>query len=663
MASDRRRMLQAAAGGLAAGWAMPVGAAQTPVSPPRANLQAGAVELRDPRFGVAGDGAQDDSRAFEAFLDEIDRTGLPGIIAPGRYRLPRLRARTTRAPLVLVGAGQGSTTLDAEGNAPEHWIGLNHVLDVSGLTFRRFRNVFVLSDGSNEGYGENAPERFDDRILTHDIAALRISGCAFYDCRRPLIGFVSDAHRIGRVTVEDNVVERAWAGFYLNAWRLDDVMVLRNRISDIDGSPAGYTPRGNPVRSGGSAGIHLGADRIDDGENGSRWLIQGNIIRNVTDRRSRGPDVTAEVSGIHVWGAQWIDISHNIIENIHSAGLENCEGIYGKIRNARVVHNTMINAGLVEAAIMLKGNGSGRTGTKGASDGWNVVCAYNHLWTDREDTLGIGIVVDRVDCSHNYLEGFNPKNPSYAPIFVDTERLDGVRIRGNTIRRTRGRSGISCRNYGKGLIVEDNVIDGVDASGIRTNENACGILVRNSTGGAKALTDVVIRGNRLRDIVRPRGKLTRAFCIEADKAEITQLEITGNTVETPVSEAFFFSGPVADVTLRHNRFDEVSGQAPFEGFETLPGLTAIDNAGFDSVEVETPAIEIETGRSHAHSLSFPGARFGDTAVAQPRSALRSLLHSAQVNAADEVTVLLANLTAETVELPAIRWTVRLEKRA
>lgn len=648
--APRRRFLQAfAAGAVAAGAALPAEAAGPD----------GALDVRRPPFNAAGNGAQDDSDAFNAWLDALDRTGLPGRIPAGRYAVPRLAERTTSKPLVIIGDGPEATVLDGGRSAPRNFISLGNSLAVAGVAFERFENVFVVTDGTGLGYDRNGSEDFRRRVMTRDIALLKIADCAFADCRRPLIGFVGDPLRVRETIITGNRVARAWAGFYLHVQHLDDVRITDNHIAQIDGSDAGYTPRGNPVRAGSSAGIHLGADLAAKDMSSGRWIIHRNIIRQVRDGRRAGPDETSEVSGIHVWGSQWIDIAHNIVDDVDSAVHDNCEGIYAKIRHARIVHNTLINAGRVEAFIMMKGHTPDYPNDP-SSFGYAITCSHNHLWTDRDKTYGIGIAVDRVDCFQNHLEGFNPTNPSFGPIFVATHKLNDIRIAQNTIRASRARVGISCRNFGRGLVVEGNVIDGLDASGIRTDENACGILVRNSAPGAGPMTDAVIRDNRIRDLRSPPRKSARAVSLEGERAPIRAVLVAGNTVETPIADAVVVRGQVSDLRLLDNDFRHCR-QSSYAALASIAGFEARGNAGLDRGEIRWEAARIPPGRSVARAADLPGARPGDEVTLRTATPLRGLVTHARIEADDRVEIVVANLTDEEVGLDAIAWTVRLEK--
>ena len=648
--APRRRFLQ----GFAAG-AVAVG---TPASA-RAAASSGALNVREAPFNAVGNGGQDDSDAFNAWFDALERSGLPGLLPAGRYLVPRLSAHSTSKPLVIIGNGAEATILDAGQSAPANFISLGDSLAVTGVTFEGFENVFVVTDGTALGYDQNGSEDFRRRVMMRDIDLLKITDCAFFECRRPLIGFVSDPLRIRETVITGNRVARAWAGFYLHVQNLDDLRIADNHIVEIDGSDAGYTPRGNPVRAGSSAGIHLGADLAAKDMSGGRWILHRNIIRRVKDRRRRGPDETPEVSGIHVWGSQWIDIAHNVIDDVDSAVHENCEGIYAKIRHARIAHNTMINAGRVEAFIMMKGHTPDKTNDR-SSFGYAITCSHNQLWTDRDNTFGIGISVDRVDCFQNHLEGFNPTNPSFGPLFVTTHRLNNIRIAQNTIRASRARVGISCRNYGRGLLVEGNVIDGVDASGISTNENACGILVRNSAPDAGPVTDAIIRDNRIRDIRRPSHKEARAIAIEADRAPIERILVAGNSIETPVSDAIAVRGPVSELRLIGNDLRR-SRQATYAPLASIPGFEARDNAGLGRAEIEWEPATVPAGRSLARSADLPGARPGDAISLRTRAPLRGLLAQARIDADDRVEIVVANLTDADTPLEALVWTVEIEK--
>ncbi len=108
-------------------------------------------------------------------------------------------------------------------------------------------------------------------------------------------------------------------------------------------------------------------------------------------------------------------VSNNIVEYVNwsqppaNNDITGCEGIYLKCKHATISCNTMKNAGLNEAAILLKGDGieeiSGLVDGYGSVISGNVIVFdHSHVGTHPK-TAGVSIHTDNVRVADNYIEG------------------------------------------------------------------------------------------------------------------------------------------------------------------------------------------------------------------------------------------------------------------
>lgn len=485
------------------------------------------LSLSDPRFAAVGDGQADDTIAVERWLDELGRTGLTGWLPQGRYRVPGLGARRISTPLKVVGAGPSASVLHAEDQAPANWLNLDAPAVLSGVGFQNFKNVIVISDGDPLLYGRSGPDSFP-QTLSRDLDGLEIRQCHFEDCRRPLIAFGAGKFRIHDVRIEGNVVRRAWAGFYLDIPRLSDVFVKDNVIADIDGSAAGYSRRGNPIRGGSSRAIHLSHDRSTYQEETGRFHISGNKISGIRDRRSLGPEESPEVNAINVTGCRNVEIFNNEISDVSSAVADNCEGIYCKALDVRIENNRLVNTGGTEAFIILKGivPGLAMSGIQYAR-AKNISVKGNDLINDRDGAAGIVSHVSGTRCLGNRLKGFRRGSSTSAALYVyAAHRVDDVEIADNEVSDSSCDAAIAIKAAGRNYQVRRNIIRGVygrpsGAGGV------AGIAVLNGNG-AQPLQDLEISDNVISDVGSEGGKVGAAYQLGSGNGVVSAVRIARN---------------------------------------------------------------------------------------------------------------------------------------
>ena len=224
---------------------------------------ARVLSVRHSSFGAVGDGIADDSAAFDAwFATLVDAEYAVGYVPPGHYRVPNLSPVVTKRPLTIFGAGRDNTIIDGEGSRTlespfiSNGILVGGPICVSGITFRRWENVFVFVDGSADWYARNGSEDFSGSGVNGPIDGVIIRDCGFDRCRRALVGFLAGKYRLSRVEICNNWVSDVWAGFYLHTSNLTNLRVTENTILDVDGTASGTTAArggaGNPIRTGSS---------------------------------------------------------------------------------------------------------------------------------------------------------------------------------------------------------------------------------------------------------------------------------------------------------------------------------------------------------------------------------------------------------------------------
>jgi hypothetical protein len=416
------------------------------------------VSVKD--VGATGDGVTSDTTALNAAL-VAGTYYLPA----GTYRAPGLTVTQTSA-LALIGAGRGLTIIDGERVA--FGLSVTHVtvrarLYLKGLTFKNFDKLLVL-DG-----------------FSSDISEIHFEDCDFDTLGSPLIWSDSDDSDawLRKITVKDCTATTLSRGFFLNAFKLQRATFERVDIKTVKkvGIQAGY--------AGGSTGSTPEFISV------THCTIEG------VSANSGAVDGTDSVNGIVASGDQVI-IDHNQIRDLTSTLISDNEGIYCKLIHGSVSHNTLVNAGLDEGAIAVKGQPRAGGGT--GPDGKQVIIDHNIIdGQDAAGSSGILVYCDDAIVSNNSVTGVRNKG-----IYVSSSlQWRNITIKDNSVYNCRAQYPIMVQGWAKLVVIDGNLVDQIDGTTDAYAENY-GIYIEPFTG---ALSHVRLLNNTIQDLtgtsVRP----------------------------------------------------------------------------------------------------------------------------------------------------------------
>ena len=578
--------------------------------PLRAEIQS-ALSVRAPQFGAIGDGISDDTQAFEEWLDALEHSGRPGHVPAGVYKLPRLRRRIVSRRLEIFGEGRDITRLIAGNASAEHWLCLNASLHITGLAFEGFRNVVVICDETKpRQYALNGPERFP-ATLTRALDGVTILDCGFRRCRRPLLGFISKAHTLSSVSVERCHITESWSGIYLDGPRLRKVFVSDNVIENIDGSAAGHTQNGNPIRAGSGRAIHIGHDGAEFQQASGGYVIAGNRIRGVTDQRRPGPQENPEVNAVSVMGCSGFAIRDNHIENVSSAVDDDCEGVYVKALNGRIENNTFVNAGGNEATLALKGRlREWRRGDEGRPSalGGHITVLGNTFRSDKSDASAALIAVTDVTFQHNQIDGYRRENASFGIVTVSTPGpFRNIQLTDNEIRNSACRAAIVVRSAGENYEISRNRIYDVQPHENGRSEHVSAIRIDNRNKLGPAIRGVVMTDNVISGLSNTKEKSLYAVQVNSNGAPIDDVVISNTRVSGGVKDFVRLSGPFQNLVASgalEGAAGEVQGEPPPNYLEQQwAGLRARRNGRTHLVL--PPQFDLEPGGEFEFSMAKP----------------------------------------------------------
>ena len=499
------------------------------------------ISVRSPEFGALGDGQSDDSRAFNNWIDYIEQNDVWGFVPAGRYRVPNLRRKTVNNRLDIFGEGSENTKLIGGRQMDSDWLCLNAPLRLEGISFQAFGNVILVCDGPTPQYDQNGLERFP-AVLTRDLSDIEVVDCGFHRCRRPLLALLSEAYSLAKIKFERNQIVNAWSGVYLDAPKMRDIVVADNVFTEIDGSAAGRTRNGNPIRAASSRAIHVGHDSSIWQHWSGGHLIVRNKIRDVYDAREQGPQEDPEVSGINVMGCVGFSILDNLIENVSSAGRTDCEGLYSKAMRGRIENNVFRNAGGREATLALKGRV--REAERLSAFGGEHVVSNNKFYSEKADASAALIAVPHVTFSRNHIEGYKRRNPSYGIVTVSTSGpFEDLKITDNTILNSVCRSAIVVRSPGSRYDVSRNRIENLRFYEGGVQNHVSGIRIHNRNSDNGTVEDVTVRENRILKISGPENKSVFAVQIQSDGSAIRNLTFEPSLPVNEFDDVVYLSGP------------------------------------------------------------------------------------------------------------------------
>lgn len=625
------------------------------------------------RSFATGDGVTDDSAGFDAFIAQVQTTGLIGFIPSGTYRIPNATKVVAAGPITLVGEGRGtSPTLDGGKTVPGQLFNLTAFpVSVTNVTFANMIDVFAAGDGSG---GSMSP------VLTGDVSLFALDSVTFRNCRRPTFFVVSKTGPVlARLRVADCDVDGAstgWCGLYLAWTNITAARVERNYIRNIDATTAGFTGAGTPQNIGNGRALLLGGNNPAVGYTMARWSVCDNVVENITDSRAKSAGVNPEVGGLRVTGARYVAICRNRIKNVASSGSgvdDDCEGIYPKCAYSVITDNILEDAGLNGGAIYVKGYDRDYTGQEPgdpSAEGFVGVVANNVI---RRVTLGraCGISIYSSDwlVVNNYIENCGGDTSRYAAIWANAGKNDNTVIRGNTIKNATGYYGILVTSYGKNIRIEDNIVDGVLANlpGLAPG-HVYGVYVLNANSSgynttSVPLADCSVARNLVGGLALMSGQQRRAISLSSGGSNAVRTRVTGNVLTDTCEVGIILSNGVFDaLTINDNDLRTAATKYVTTGSPTVNELAASSNLGWltGSVSINppnlAPAASVEIG-----TVAIANAATRDLVRVTSSSGLSGLQLWGAVTATGVVSVYLFNPTAAAVDMPTSTFRVAVDK--
>jgi uncharacterized secreted repeat protein (TIGR03808 family) len=391
MNTDRRRLLAALAGAAATGiTATSARAAEPPV--PRGGIDAAA-------FGIRPNAAEDQTKVLQRAIDSAATTRAVLHLPSGSYRAGSLQL----PPYAAIAGTPGATRIVMlggpsllSGAASDHVAISGLVLDGGGLPLPERRGLLHLAQGRavrvtecevvNAGRngmtleaieGEvtgNVISAADVAIFSLDARGLHIAGNTVRGAANGGILVWRSAPGDDGTLVVDNRIEDVAAraggsgqyGNAVNIFRAGNVIVRGNRIrnaafSAVRGNAASNLQIvGNTCTGLGEVALYaefgfegaLIANNIVDGaalgvsvtnfkEGGRLAVVEGNVIRNLTNKRPPGTDPN-DFAGVGIGIEADTVVTGNVVENAPNIGIAAGWGAY--LRDVAVSANVIRNA-------------------------------------------------------------------------------------------------------------------------------------------------------------------------------------------------------------------------------------------------------------------------------------------------------------------------------
>jgi uncharacterized secreted repeat protein (TIGR03808 family) len=390
---DRRRLIAISA----LSGAVPVATLATPViAAPLATLGVDATTL-----GVRAGGGAEQTNMLQAAIDQTAAARVPLVLGPGEYRTGPLRLPAgtqligVRGATKLVFAG-GASMISARGADYVTLSGL--VLDgiarplpdggalVSIAQSKNFRMVDCdVRRSSRNGIALEAVEGAltgnvvtgvtEAAIFSRDAQGLTIQNNVIRDTgNNGILVWRSNKGDDGTLVIDNRIEDiasrRGGSGQYgnaINVFRADNVIVRGNRISraaftGVRGNAASNLQiTGNTIGEVGEVAIYsefgfegvvianntvdgaaLGISVTNFNEGGRLAVVQGNLIRNLKNKRPPGTD-PGDAAGVGIAVEADASVNGNVIENAPTAGINLGWGKH--LRDVSVVGNVVRTAG------------------------------------------------------------------------------------------------------------------------------------------------------------------------------------------------------------------------------------------------------------------------------------------------------------------------------
>jgi uncharacterized secreted repeat protein (TIGR03808 family) len=396
MNTDRRRLFAALAGAAAAAAAPPV-RANEPTAMPREGVPRGGIDAI--ALGVRPNSTEDQTKALQHAIDAAAAARAVLHLPPGSYRAGSLQL----PPYAAIAGTPGATRIALLGGpsllsaaASDH-VALNGlVLDGGGLPLPERHGLVHLAQGRavrvsdceivNAGRNGITLEAIEGDVTGNTIAAadvaifsldargLRIAGNTVRGARNGGILVWRSAPGDDGTLVVDNRIEDVAAraggsgqyGNAVNVFRAGNVIVRGNRIrnaafSAVRGNTASNLQIvGNTCTGLGEVALYaefgfegaLIANNIVDGaalgvsvtnfnQGGRLAVVQGNLVRNLVNKRPPGTDPN-DLAGVGIGIEADTVVTGNVVENAPNIGIAAGWGAY--LRDVTVSANVIRNA-------------------------------------------------------------------------------------------------------------------------------------------------------------------------------------------------------------------------------------------------------------------------------------------------------------------------------
>jgi uncharacterized secreted repeat protein (TIGR03808 family) len=395
MNTDRRRLLAALAGAAAGAAATPTHANEP--SLPRELVAHSGIDAA--ALGVRPNSAEDQSKALQRAIESAAATRAVLHLPPGSYRAGSLQL----PPHAAISGTPGATRIVMTGGpsllsaaASDHIAITGLVLDGGGVALPERRGLLHLAQGRAVHIAEceivnagrngitleaiegdvtgNVVSAADIGIFSLDARGLRIAGNTVRGAGNGGILVGRSAPGDDGTLVIDNRIEDVAAraggsgqyGNAVNIFRAGNVIVRGNRIrnaafSAVRGNTASNLQIvGNTCTGLGEVALYaefgfegaLIANNIVDGaalgvsvtnfnQGGRLAVVQGNVIRNLTNKRPPGTDPN-DLAGVGIGIEADTVVTGNVVENAPNIGIAAGWGAY--LRDVAVNANVIRNA-------------------------------------------------------------------------------------------------------------------------------------------------------------------------------------------------------------------------------------------------------------------------------------------------------------------------------
>lgn len=305
----------------------------------------GATETPE-AYGAVGDGATDDSAAWDSFIAAIMASGKPGYLT-GKYLIPSANSVGLTGHVTLV-AGSATMLIDGGPAGVTLFHCVSAGFSLLGAPERLFRtNNVAVCDSFN--------------LTTADLDAIRLRHWRWTNTTQLVclvrINYDSAAFHVEELEIYDVVGQGGLGGVHVIA-PIRRIYVDRYRVRGIvvPNDPAYFSDiTGKPINSGYGSGLNLG----DDDGNAMRLTeicqIGSIAVEEIDDQRVPAlGDEGAAVDGARI-EADNVQLGLFMARSIQSASKNDTTGLYVKGRHKRIGDVFIVDGGGHEACVVFKG--------------------------------------------------------------------------------------------------------------------------------------------------------------------------------------------------------------------------------------------------------------------------------------------------------------------